>query len=250
VLRNVTITLLAAVIVFGLSGCTERKEQSPPNAGASASKGNYVDGDLVMLPAQASPGQALHVRYKDPVFDKANKIEIAFGDIPGHVIKVIDPNTIKVLVPPLPVGSVEATVRVDGSVLGMVKLSVEHPPSLRLFFTRSGDQLELVRVEPHTGSFYPAPTSGRRLSYDVLDETGELLYTSAVSHPATTEMESFDEDGTIRRVPAPGPESFFIKIPYFKGTLRIRLLEADPGLNLADPDDRERRRLLREFAIP
>ena len=172
-LRTFAIAFLTVIAIVGLSGCTERKEQPSKKSGAPASKSRYVEGDLVLLPAQTAPGQTVYVRYKEPVFAGADTIEVIFGDEPGYVIEVVDPNTLKVLVPTLPAGNVEAAVRTDGRVLGTITFTVEHPPLLRLYFTTSGAELELVSAEPYTGNTNIPPAGGRRLSYDVIDESGE-----------------------------------------------------------------------------
>ena len=246
---KLTITLLV-VIVTGLLGCTERKEQPPPRTATPSKSASIVERDLMVLPAQAAPGQTVHVSYREPAFTKRDTIDVTFGDKRGHVVKIINQSTIEVLVPRLRAGTVTVTVRTDRGVLGTATLKVIHPPLLRIFVSTSGGRLAVDRIQPYTGSLGESAAGGLRLSYDVVTDSGDLLYTAAIRHPATAEMESFDEDGNIRRIPSLGFAPIVIKIPYVESSFRLQLFEADPGLNLMDPKDRDERRLLQEFTIP
>jgi hypothetical protein len=89
------------------------------------------------------------------------------------------------------------------------------------------------------------------LSYDVISEHGQLLYTGAIPHPATGTYEVFGPAGSPspHRVPAEEPYRFAIKIPYSPSTTIVKLYEAAPGVDLATDKGRAARRLIKEFEV-
>lgn len=204
-----------------------------------------------VLPYEVSPGDIALLR-----LDKANLkdtagVAVVFEQRPASIVRLVDPNTIEVVVPDLTPGDARVIVSRNGDVVGEGKAAILPAPMVRVFLRMEGDSVSVARTRPYNGHYDPRAERGRRLSYDLVTQDGELLYTSAVRHPATDAFEVYGAADSLRgrRLPAVAPYFFAIKIPFTQGPAVLRIYEAAEGADLDSAEGRASRRLMREIEM-
>ncbi len=206
---------------------------------------------IQITPDEACSGQTVLLRVEKAGFKDANAISVTIADQAAPIVRVVDRETIEVMVPRLSAG--EARVRLEYK-RGMVTegtMMIIPSPLRRIFLQMEHDTITVERTRPYNGEYDRNATSGRRLSYDVIGENGQLLYTGAIPHPAEGTIEVFGSAGSPspHRVPAREPYHFAIKIPYSRGTTIVRLYEARDGVDLSTQKGRAARNLIREIEV-
>jgi hypothetical protein len=204
------------------------------------------------VPDNVAPGNTVHIQCEGVKLGDKSTLDVTFGDRRVSVIQIHDTNTIVVLVPQLDPGRVRVTVKEGDRLVGRGEVTIVHPSKRRLFLTYTDGEITLDRVAPYTGHFDRPTPDGPRLSYDVLNEKGVVIYTSAKPLPGSRGVEILGDPGkggSIERLPRRGRVRFAVKIPYQAGKTVVRFYEVEPGRDLADPQAREGRRFIREIEI-
>ena len=209
---------------------------------------------LMVAPPKVVPGDQLAIHSPDASFVDRSTIEVKFGDVVSRGIRVDDSLTIAALVPKLEPGPVKVVVRDGGDLVGEGEVTILRHPLLRLLLIYNNGDITLEHALDFNGGYGPVAESGRRVSYDVFDESGTLKYSGAVPHPAESTIEIFGDPArgeTIQRVPrGDAPIHFLVPIPNLEGEITVRFFDAESGLDLTDPDDRADRTPIAEITIP
>jgi hypothetical protein len=179
-------------------------------------------------------------------------IEVLFGDKSGYIVRILDNKTIVVKIPRLDPGPVVVTVRDRGSLVGIGGVDIMPPSKKRLYLTYDNGDIALRLQQPYTGHFDKPFPGEPRLSYDVLDDNGNLLYTNALRLPGSRGDEVLgdpSDGGGSHRILRSGRIPFGVKIPYHDGTTIVRFYDVPVGSDLNDPQDRANRTLIDEISI-
>jgi hypothetical protein len=209
---------------------------------------------LFVAPPTVVPGDELAIHSPAASFVDNTTIEVKFGDVISSAIRVDDSHSIGVAVPVLEPGPVKVVVRDRGDLVGEAEVTIVRHPLRRLRLVLRNGEVTIENAYPYNGEYGQIAKTGRRISYDVLDESGALVYSGAISHPAESTLEVFGdpalEEGIQRVERGESSMQFLVRIPNLEGRTTIRFYEAGPELDLTDPDDRALRELLTEVVIP
>lgn len=206
---------------------------------------------LTGQPQEAAPGETIFLQKENAGFKNTSDIGVMIGGRPAPIVRIIDESLVEVMVPKLPPGKAEVVLTHRGRSIGVFETTIRPAPLRRLYMTLDGDDFRIDRVRPYTGHYDRPETRGSRLSYDVVDENDQLIYTGAIRHPEehTVEVFGYPDSTSIRREQVRGPKRFILKIPYVDGPVRVRLFRVEDGVDLADARERKRRVFIREFEL-
>ncbi len=97
------------------------------------------------------------------------------------------------------------------------------------------------------------PISLRRVSYDLIGPTNQLIWTGAVIDPRDGRQEVYDENAVgLRKLHrnAPNAIQFSLRIPNIQTAVILRLFHAAPGLDLTTAAGRAARVPVNDLTIP
>jgi hypothetical protein len=206
---------------------------------------------LQVTPDEACVGQTVLLRVTKAGFEDIQAIDVTIAGQIAPVVRILDPETIEVMVPVVPIGKAPIQLSYHSKPLAMGAVMIIPAPMRRIFLRMERDSVTVERTSPYYGQYDRNATTGRRLSFDVISEKGQLLYTGAMPHPVTGTYEVFGPAGSPypHRVPAEEPYRFMIKIPYSPGTTIVRVYEVPAGVDLSSDTGRQARRLINEFEV-
>jgi hypothetical protein len=206
-------------------------------------------------PAEASPGSTVTVTTDKPAFKGDTAPTITIGGQSAITQSVVSETQAIVVVPQLAPGAAEVKIVEAGKNPGSPgQLSILSAPIQRLVLTFGNNQVQLVSAQPGTGGFgESARESGRRISYDVLDGQGRVIFTGAVIHPTLGRAEVFESlaDGkfSIRQVAVSPSAAFALKIPNLGGPTNVQFYDAAADLDLGTAEGRKGRVFLNEITV-
>lgn len=213
----------------------------------------FKEASLTFEPGSASPGMSVRLEADQPVVAKAGRVRVKETTIPLDQVR--DSKRGAFTLPDVGPG-LQAVQLVDrkGKVLGQGRLEVMPPMSLRVLLEFKGGKARLVSAKPTQGGYSENLTDGGdRLSYDVLNAEGGLLFTGAVANPFAVGHEIYDQspDGkpVMRREKPEKDGMLSFKIPNVQAQAVIRLFDASAEADLATEKGRAARRLIGEFKI-
>lgn len=206
---------------------------------------------ITVSPAEVASGSAVTIRAENTSFSDIRDVEVTFEGRSAAIIRIIDSSSVGVLVPKLEPGEAQVALKFQKKFYRTATVTIIPPPLRRVFLAMEGDEITIKRVRPYNGAYDTPAKTGRRLSYDVLDGEGRLLYTCAIPYPDTTEIEVFTRSGgrQPKRLLPPGPTSFVIKIPYVDSLTRVVFFDVDGEVDLGEPEGRRSRTRITEIEI-
>ena len=210
-------------------------------------------GDLEVRPKSARPGQKIQLHQDNGRFQTYDSLRVVVGPHAAYV-RLLGNNDADVMVPIFtPAGSAIVRLMDGQNVKGTAKLAVKPPDCVQLVMRVTGGVVQVVRVEPCRGGIRgDVPSLSERLSYDLVDGNGRLLYTASILHPLKEGNEVFSRSGSsasVSRAPASSSAVFKIRVPVITDARDILLYDAAAGLNLADSTDRSNRVLLESIQV-
>ncbi|HSW47232.1 MAG TPA: IPT/TIG domain-containing protein [Phycisphaerae bacterium] len=212
-------------------------------------------GVTAVNPSEVSPGSMVTVTADKAVFQGATTPSITIGGQAATIQSVADPTQAVVIVPNLSPGAAQVRVVEAGKTPGAPgPLTVLSAPVTRLILSFGSNQVNLVSAQPATGGFSEnARESGRRLSYDVLDSQGRIIFTGEVIHPTLGRAEVFEplDQGkfVLRHVAVSPSAAFALKIPNLNGATKVRFHDASADLDLGTAAGRAGRVFLNEISV-
>lgn len=210
-------------------------------------------GDLGVRPQIARPGQKIHLHQDNGRFKSYDSLRVAIGPRIAYV-RVVGNNDADVMVPiDTPPGGTPVRLLDGHEVKATTKLTVDPPDCLQLVMRVTGGVVQVLRVDPCRGRVDgDVPSLSDRLSYDLVDAGGRVLFSGSILHPLKEGDEAFSRSGssaTVSRAAARSTTEFRIRVPPLTGTQNILVYDAAAGLNLADSTDRANRVLLESIQV-
>ena len=203
----------------------------------------------------AAPGQSITIPFDVSNRDRgATATRVTVGDREAP-IALSEPGRVTVYVPALPPGEVSVRVYADRVLVASDRIEIVVPPRRSFLFARSGEEIELLRVRPTSSeASHNVRSMEARLSFDLVDGSGTLLYSTSVLDPSEGSAESFtrSEEGTAL---SPGHTRvehrsvFPVQLPAMPTATEIRVYRAPAGLDIFTPEGRAQRILLRRFPL-
>jgi hypothetical protein len=167
---------------------------------------------------------------------------------------------LEALVPMLdPAPQAEVVVYADGRRIVAGRISILPTISRRLVFAFEGDSLRLLRALPSADA--PAAhvrTARPRLSIDLVNEHGVLIYSATVLHPLKTPAEGFyltEGEGKERttlgigRAEAPEAVTFSVDIPNPRVPVSVVVYDVPENVDVLTDEGREQRRRIAQLEI-
>ena len=203
-----------------------------------------------ILPNRAAPGDRVQFTPNRPV---------APGDrfvLRGQEVKVTAAGTAGSFEVPVTGPGPAVLYRTDAAGLrrpvGLLRVQPRPRAEVVLGITSAG--YSLVASEG-TASRFPEdpPISARRVSYDLIGPTNQLIWTGAVIDTRDGRQEVYDEDASgLRKLHrnAPAALQFSLRIPNVDAPVTLRLFHAAPGLDLSTAAGRAARVRVNDLAIP
>jgi IPT/TIG domain len=208
---------------------------------------------IEVTPDKASSGQTVFLRMKNAGFADPGAIKVTIGDRAAPVVRIVDSNTIEVLIPKLPEGRPTIKVSYTWKTSGSGLMTITPPRFLRVFLRMENHAVAIEGLRPYNGEYDFNATSGRRVSFDVLGDDEVLIYTGAIPHPESATIEVFGPPGdpSPLRVPVREPYHFQIKIPYTaeRAPAKLRLYDAPDGADLSADGRRKERTFITEIKL-
>jgi hypothetical protein len=245
--RPQAICITAAMILAGGSGtgCAHRRgpDSSPP---ASI---------IRVEPDSASPGMRVQITSNQPVFNVKEPPRVQVGKQPAKIAETTSTTEVSIIVPNLESGDADVQLLQDDKKLGKpARFKVLPAQSQRLILTFANDRVKLVDAAPRAGGYVEgAREGGRRLSYDLVNDQGAVMFTGSVLHPLGGRSEVFDETPNGKRIinsqHPHAQATFVLKIPNVPGGVKVRFYDVLPGVDLASEQGRTVRVLLNEIKV-
>lgn len=204
---------------------------------------------------QASPGSAVTVTADKAVFEGANPANVTIGGQAATIQSVVSGTEAIVTVPNLSAGAAEVRLVEIGKAPGAPgQLTILAAPAQRLILRFGANQVLLLSAQAAIGGVGEnAREEGRRISYDVLDSQGRVLFTGAVVHPTLGRAEVFDPLGqgmfSPHQVAVSPSAAFAVKIPNLGGATRVQFFDAAAELDLGTAAGRAARVFLNEITV-
>ena len=200
----------------------------------------------------AAPGETLGIRLGS-FRGNINGIRVTMDGTPVHVLRAAG-SEIDVIVPPGTAESTTVAVHDGDRTVATLGLRLLRPRSKRLLlsFDRSGATLVRATPSNHPPTGY-ARTRRTRLSFDVVNRNGVVVYSGSIRHPARQRVEQFsgsETGGAASFATESGQKIVFpLYLPFPEDSVRIDLYEAGPGLDLKSDDARRRRKLVKQIEV-
>lgn len=203
----------------------------------------------------AAPGQAVTIpldALRRTQNDGVTRVTIGGRDA---AIALAERGRVIVYVPVLPPGEVPVRVYAGNTLVASNRIEIVASPRRSFLFARSGEQIELLRVRPTSSEASRNVRSLEpRLSFDLVDSTGTLLYSTSVVDPSEASAESFtrSEEGSAVSLGQARVEHrsvFPVQLPAMPAATELRVYRAPAGLDIFTPEGRAQRILLRRFPL-
>lgn len=210
--------------------------------------------ELSIVPSKGSPGETVLLVMPQSESDSLGVLLVYFGKTPATIIRADNRGNLLVLVPMSADGKTSVSLSKNGQKVGKTAFEILPPTARQLVLQLddSGGDLEMLSDQPYSGGYnqgFSTPTF--QLSYDLMSDNGNLLFSSSIPNPAKQGMEVFENpDGTgIHREAKVGISVFSINIPNLGQAATIRFYEAQPGVDLSSVEGRMERKFLREIKL-
>ena len=210
-----------------------------------------------VFPDAATPGMIVRVTTDKTAFPSERPARIEMGSQTATIQQVVSVTEADALVPNLPAGQVQVQVREPGKKPGSAgQLTILPASSQQLILSFQNNSVSLMRAQPRAGeASRAAEQDQRRLSFDVLNAQGGLVFTGAVVHPTLGRLEIYDEprpgERVLRVMPPEQQAVFAIKVPTIPsgGAATIKFYDVPPGVDLTTSPGRAARTLLNEIKL-
>lgn len=217
---------------------------------AAAWLGGCATPRLAVEPAAARPGMIVRVSSTGPVFRKGEGGEVRIAGRPASIVRTVSEREVHVLVPAVEAGAAQVTLGSGGRSAGSV--TVLPAPSVELVVSMEDKKLTLVRATPRAGEVETRVSPDQaRLSFDVVNEQGGLVFTGAVADP--TRREVFDgpnaRDAVLRGAPRSKKAVFAVKVPNVPGRFTVKFYSVAAGVDLKSAQGRAGREPLGEIVV-
>jgi len=231
-MKNFVIMLLAGLL---LASC---KVQAP-------------QGNAEVIPPKASPGELMLIQNLNAKSEKG--LEVLFDKTGAAVVGTLDSNGLKVLAPNIPAGKVKLRVLDGGREIFTTEVEILATQALQMVMQMDASgKISTLSKMPYSGGFDQGfAQASRQLSYDILNEKGQVLFSASVAYPATERKEVFEkpEGDNIRNTNEKVQNVVFpLKIPNMEGATMIRLYDSG-GDDLSQSAARAKRKLIQEISI-
>ncbi|HEX7180674.1 MAG TPA: hypothetical protein VF756_02440 [Thermoanaerobaculia bacterium] len=222
--------LAAACAALALAGCATRR--------------------LTVEPAMVSPGMIVRVSSTKPVFRKGEEGEVRIAGRPASIVRTVSEREVDVMVPAVEAGAARVTLGRGGQSTGNV--TVLPAPSVELVVSMEDNKLTLMRATPRAGEVETRVSRDQaRLSFDVINEQGGLVFTGAVADP--TRREVFDgpnsQGAVLRGTPRSKKAVFAVKVPNVPGRFTVKFYAVPAGVDLKSTEGRAAREPLGEIVV-
>lgn len=210
---------------------------------------------IVVNPASASPGAGVTVTTDKAVFSADAGTKVLIGNESVTIQTARSGTEAYVIVPNQPAGVAQVQVVETGKRAGAAgQLNILAAPVQRLLLNFAGNQVQLIDAKPRPGGFGEGGREdGRRLSYDVFDSQGRVVFTNTIVHPTLGRREVYEEQQPgkffMRGVAESPSSTFVVKIPNLGGPMKVRFYDAAPELDLSTAKGRDARVFLNEIAV-
>ncbi len=236
---------LALVLSCASTGCAHRES---PGASLSASI-------IRVDPDAASPGMHVALTTDQPVFNAKKPPRVQVGKQAAKIAETTSATQASIVVPNVAAGDADVRLLQGEKEIGRpARLRILPPQSERLTLAFADGRVKLIDAAPRAGGYTEgAREAGHRLSYDLVNEKGVVVFTGSILHPTLGRVEVFDETADGKRVihgeRAHARATFVLKIPYLPGRATVRFYDVPADVNLASEDGRKARTFLNEVEI-
>jgi hypothetical protein len=188
----------------------------------------------------------IHLHQDRGDFQAYDSLRVTIGGQPTRVSRVLSNTDLDVVVPMQAPGNVDVRLR-DGSTTttASATFAVLDTDCRRFVMRMTGNQVEILRVEPcFDTADREVATLNPRLSFDLVDEAGSVVYTASIPHPLETHSEVFSRSGssaTIGRRDPPASAVFWVRFPNLPNARALVVYRVPAGLNIKDQINRDSR---------
>jgi len=202
-------------------------------------------GPLLVNPTSARPGEKIRLHQNRGDFQSLNTLLVMIGGQPALVSHVISNTDLDVVVPMQAAGNVEIRLLDGNQVLAAVPFSVLETDCRRFVMEMHGTQVRLLRIEPCFDTIDgDAQTLDARLGLDLVNATGQRIYSTSIPHPLETQAEAFNHSSrgaTAARQAATDPAVFWVRFPRLVEARGLQVYYVPAGLDLKDPNSLDNR---------
>ena len=156
--------------------------------------------ELSIVPSKGSPGETVLLVMPQSEFDSLEMLLVSFGETPATIIRADKRGNLLVLVSMGAEGKTSVSLSKNGQKVGKSAFEILPPTARQLVLQldESGGNMEMLSDQPYGGGYsrgFSTPTF--QLSYDLMSDNGNLLFSASVPNPAKQGMEVFENpDGT------------------------------------------------------
>jgi hypothetical protein len=210
-------------------------------------------GQLEVTPQTAWPGDKVRLHQNHGGFSHFDTLRVVVGRHAAYT-RLIGDEDADVMVPlRASRGPQEVRLFDGGREIASTQLALRRAHGLRVVLKIEGGTISVLRTEPCGNDFTgDVPSLASRLSFDIIDDPGNVLYTGSILHPLNTEGEVFSRSGSdanASRVPPPTTTTFWVRVPNQPSARDIRVYDVAPGISLADSAGRASRQQLGTLAL-
>ncbi len=208
-------------------------------------------GKAEVIPPKASPGELMLIQNLGVKSEKG--LEVLFDKTGAAVVGTLDSNGLKVLAPNIPAGKVKLRVLENGREILATEVEILATKALQMVMQMDANgKITTLSKQAYSGGFDQGfAHASRQLSYDLVNEKGQVLFSASVAYPATERKEVFEkpEGNNIRNTDEKAQNVVFpLKIPNIEGATKIRLYDSG-GEDLSQSAARAKRKLIQEISI-
>jgi len=211
--------------------------------------------ELTVEPHQVSPGMIVRVIAAERVFNKKNRpVMVLVGGRIASIQKNVSDTELDVMIPVVAFGPAEVRVLAvkTKKVLATGSMGVLETTSQQLVLAFENDSISLLRAQASAGEFSIRDEQDmRRLSYDVLNLQGNLIFSGAIVHPLAR-VEVFNPPGIKPAIQNTKPASrqvLAIKIPFIAQGTIVRFFDVAPHVDLNTETGRAQRKFLNQITF-
>lgn len=237
--RHIIAFLSAAVVI----GCAGQMGGGPPGPPAS----------LTVFPTFVLPGGLVHAALPGGEFATREDLRVTIGGEPAAILRVVDDDSLDIIVPIIPPDSVTLVLRDKDGVFATGDLRVG-PSATVLIVLAVTDSVHVLRTLPSTDRpTRDVPSSEARLSFDVISLGGTLLHSCSVLDPTRALGEALvpatPDQVTLGRGGLSVDGTVGIRVPRFSGTVTLVSYRVAPGLDIRTQEGRAQRTLINQAAL-
>jgi hypothetical protein len=211
---------------------------------------------MSLSPASASPGMTIELKTDGPVAGLGSSTRVLMGKQVVSIQQVTGNSEAEILVPSLTPGKVQVRLQEKGKRAGVgVPFEVLPANAIQVVLSWHEGDVKQVSVTPRGSQYASRVDPGqRRLSYDVYNEKGGLVFSGEMIHPMLGHAEVFDEPEPgkkiIRGAQGHKDNLIILKVPNIPGqTFTIKFFEAPPNADLRTVQGRDQRKYVNEIKI-